>query len=136
MSKKDSLVFSIENKKTAKSIYRFDVSLLDYQIELINNNDLALFYVFKDASQEAEELVSKKLNLGKTREDLVIKILNGDKLLYDADFDVFGLEDGNHEKNEVELYFIFDKISKKVLGALSKAHQEILLTNPDKFKND
>jgi hypothetical protein len=130
-STNETLIFQIENKDKGNIIYQYEIDLMKFQKETLENENVSFFYVFKDMSVELEEAISAKLKLRKSKDELIFIVKYSDKVLHKSPLDVAGIEEEDMSHNEVELYFIFDKISKMMINRISKEHKNIILSNTE-----
>lgn len=128
-STNEKLIFQLENKKTKKSIYQHDVELLKFQKETIENENVSFFYTFKDMGVELEEKIISKLKLNGDKDQAVFVVKYSDKVLYESILEINGIDDINASKNEVELYFIFEKLEKIIITKIAETHKDIVLSN-------
>lgn len=125
----EKLVFQLVNKKNGNIIYQHEIELLEFQKEMLQNEKVSFFYTFKDMSIELEDAITSKLILGDSKDEVSFVIKCLDKILNESILDVVGIEDKDMEKNEVQLYFIFEKISKSIINKISEEHKNIILSN-------
>jgi hypothetical protein len=127
----EMLIFQIENKNKGTIIYQHETELMKFQKETLENEKASFYYTFKDMSVELEDAISAKLKLGESKDELVFMVKYSDKILHKSFLDVTGIEEKDMPKNEVELYFIFDKISKMMIGRILEEHKNIILSNTE-----
>lgn len=130
--KNENLIFQLENKKTGKNIYQHEVKLIDFQKEMIKREDVSFFYTFKDIGAELEEEILSKLKLGEKKEEFSFIVKYLDSVLFQSTLDICAIEEKDVKKNEVELYFIFEKISKIIISKISEEHKNIILSGIEK----
>jgi hypothetical protein len=125
----DKLIFQLENEKTGKVIYKYEIELAKFQKETIENENVSFYYSFKDMKNELEELVISKIKPPQNKEDILFVVRYSDKILYKSILDITGIDEWEMAKNEVELYFIFEKTSKIIINQISEEHKNIILSN-------
>lgn len=123
----ENLIFSLEDKKTKKTIYKFDVELLDFQKETLKK-EISFYYTFKDIVNELEESMSLKIKTEGSEKN-VFSIKHLDKTLHEVELDSPGITENEVSKNEVQLYFIFEKVSKIIINKIVEEHKNIILSN-------
>lgn len=131
----ENLIFLLKKKDKEEIIYKYEVELAEFQKKTISNENISFFYTFKDASLELEEeLCSKKIvstTANKSDEiDFVIKL--SDENLYETSLDAPAISKEDVEKNEMQLYFAFEKISKGIIGKILEEHKKIVLSEKQK----
>jgi hypothetical protein len=131
-STNEKLCLQLGKKKTGKIIYQYEVELVNFQKEIIENKDVSFYYTFKDMGVELEENILLKLKLGENKDELSFVIKYLDKTLYESTLDITGIDEKDIQKNEVQLYFIFAKISKNIINKISEIHKDIILSNIEK----
>jgi len=131
-STNEKLVFQLENKKSGNVIFQYEVDLIGFQKEVLENENVSFFYTFKDMSVELEEKISLKLKLGESKDAISFIVKYSDKILSDLKLDVCGIEEKNISQNEVELYFIFEKVSQIIINKISEEHKGIILASVEK----
>ncbi len=124
----DNLFFKILNEKTKNVVYEYEMNLLNFQRELLSNEKISLYYALKDIAFSVDEKMQKKLKLNTGGESLCFVVMYGEKILFEISLDVTGLGENNLSQNEIELYFIFEKISKDITSIISEEHKKIVLS--------
>ena len=124
----DNLFFKILNEKTKNVVYEYEMNLLNFQRELLSNEKISLYYALKDIAFSVDEKMQKKLKLNTGSESLCFVVMYGEKILFEISLDVTGLGENNLSQNKIELYFIFEKISKDITSIISEEHKKIVLS--------
>ena len=125
----ENLIFSLEDKKTKKTIYKYEVELLEFQKETLKK-EISFYYTFKDIVNELEENMSLKIK-AEGSEKNVFSIKHLDKILHEVELDSPGIAENEVLKNEVQLYFIFEKASKIIINKIVEEHKNIILSNTE-----
>jgi len=122
---KESLVLTI--KSNGKDIYQKEIKLLDYQKEILQNEDISLYYFLKDITIEMEDKLIPKLKLKKqfNKVSFVVSYLN--KNLYETEISTEGISEEDVQNNEEEFYFYFEKMSKVIENKIIEEHKNIIL---------
>jgi len=128
----EKLYLRLLNKTTGKVIYEHEIELMEFQKETLQNENVSFFYTFKDIGVEVENIIASKLQLGNNKDEICFVITYLDKTLFESILDVTGIEECNMQKNEVQLYYIFDKVSKNIISKISEEHKNIILSNAEK----
>ena len=128
----EKLYLRLLNKTTGKVIYEHEIELMEFQKETLQNENVSFFYTFKDIGVEVENIIASKLQLGNNKDKICFVITYLDKTLFESILDVTGIEECNMQKNEVQLYYIFDKVSKNIISKISEEHKNIILSNAEK----
>lgn len=132
-STNEKLVLQLKNNK--KAIFEYEIELIKFQKEIVENESISFFYTFKDMRVELEEQMLSKLKLNSSRESTSFVISYAGKILYDSAIDAYGINENNISQNEVQLYFIFEKISKNIINKISEEHKSLILSNSETLKN-
>lgn len=130
-STNEKLIFQIESKNKGSVIYQHEIELMKFQKETLENEKASFFYTLKDMSVELEDAISAKLKLRESKDELIFIVKHSDKILHKSSLDVTGIEDKDMSENEVELYFIFDRIGKMMVNRISEEHKNIILSNTE-----
>ena len=130
-STNETLIFQIENKDKGSIIYQHEIELMKFQKETLENEKASFFYTFKDMSVELEDAINAKLKLRESKDELIFIVKYSDNVLHKSSLDVTGIEEEDMPINEVELYFIFDRISKMMISRISEEHKNIILSNTE-----
>jgi hypothetical protein len=125
----EKLNFQLKNQKTGNIIYNYDVELLEFQKETIENENVSFFYTFKDIKIELEESIPLKLKLKGSGEGVFLVLKYSDKVLNESIIDSPGISEEDVNKNEVQLYFIFEKLSKILINKIAEEHKNIVFSN-------
>ena len=130
-STNEKLVLQLKTNK--ESIFQYEIELVKFQKEIIENDAISFFYTFKDMVIELDEKMQSKLKFNGSKEKIYFTVSYADKVLYESiSLDVIGLSKDNIPQNEVQLYFIFEKISKNIINRISEEHKSIILSNIEK----
>lgn len=130
-STNETLIFQIENKDKGSIIYQHEIELMKFQKETLENEKASFFYTFKDMGVELEDAINAKLKLRESKDELIFIVKYSDNVLHKSSLDVTGIEEEDMPINEVELYFIFDRISKMMISRISEEHKNIILSNTE-----
>lgn len=130
-SNEENLIFLLKNKKNKEVIYQHEIKLLEFQKEIIKNENISFYYAFKDMTAELEDGISLKMKTDGKNENIFL-VKYSDKTLYEVVLDVIGLSKEDVEKNEVELYFIFEKLEKIFVNKIIEEHKNFILSNKEK----
>jgi len=128
----EKMYLRLLNKTNGKVIYEHEIELMEFQKETLQNENVSLFYTFKDIGVEVEDAIVSKLQLGNNKDEICFVVTYLDKTLFASILDVTGIEECNMQKNEVQLYYIFDKVSKNIISKISEEHKSIILSNAEK----
>ena len=128
--KNEKLFFSLKNENGV--VYQHEISLLDFQFETIKNENVKLYYTLKDIAFDLEEKINLKLKLSGNKIDTEFSIFLSEKNLYHTILEIPLMEEKDIEKNEVELYYIFEKVAKDVISKIMEEHKNLLLVTAER----
>ena len=127
-STNEKLVFELLEKKTKKQIYQHQIELLKFQKETLQNENVSLFYTFKDTTSDMEVAMASKLKFNQADDELTFVIRFSNGILHESELDIIGIDETNIGENEVQLYFIFEKISKQIINKIAEEHKRLVLS--------
>lgn len=125
----ENLILQIEDDNSGAVIYEHEIQLLEFQKKTLKNKEISFFYTFKDAGIELDSLISSKIKYQNDKNESVFLIKYLDEVLYKLTLSVTGLNENIVQKNEVELYFIFEKVSKMIVAEILEEHKKMILSN-------
>jgi len=125
----EKLLLQLNDKKTGKNIYQHEINLVSFQKEILANEEISLFYTFKDASVEFDEQISSKFNLKTGGGEICFTIKYLDSILYSCIFNAVGINESNISQYEMQLYFILESVSKIITNKIAEEHKKWVLSN-------
>ena len=130
------MIFSIESKGGEKVFYKHDISLKDFQVQMLKNKNESFYYEFKDTVLSIEDgLIKNVFNNGSGKEVLIIVRLMDD-VLFSQSIDVGEICEDIIKQKEMGIYFVFEKHVKVLISEISKRHQALILSNPHTVTQD
>lgn len=124
-----NLILQIQDDKSGVVIYEHEIQLLEFQKKILENKEISFFYTFKDAGIELDSLIPLKIKHQKDSNESVFLIKYLGEVLYKLTLSITGLNEDIVQKNEVELYFIFEKVSKMIVAEILEEHKKMILSN-------
>ena len=126
----EQLFFSIENKETKEVLYEYGVELLPFQEKTVKTEGISFYYTFKDIIIELEENIDSKMELSSKGDKILFTVKYNDNILCDQVLDISKtITSEDIKKNEIKLYFIFEKISKIFINKIVEEHKNLLLNS-------
>jgi hypothetical protein len=124
-----NLILQIQDNQSGVVICEHEIQLLEFQRKTLENKEISFFYTFKDAGVELDSLISSKIKYQENDSEFVFLIKYLDEILYKLSLSITGLNEDAVQKNEVELYFIFEKVSKMIVAEILEEHKKMILSN-------
>lgn len=124
------VVFSLEKKGEKEKMYERVYDLLPFQKDVLDNEEISLYYTLKDSAIEIEEKLIPKINTSKEGlklKNVLFRVEYDGKEIFSYEIDCNGLTDESFKNNEVEVFYFFESIVKKFEQKVMEEHKNLVL---------
>lgn len=129
MDLKDNEKIKLQIKKGDEIVYQYEFGLLEFQKELMKNENVSFFYLFKDSFNELDDMILEKIKCNSKNIKNTFNIEYLDKSIYSNELSSDFIDSEIVKTNEMEIYFLLEKFSKKIIRNIDEEHKKIIMSN-------